>query len=469
MRLDGSASVKHWYVWVCLTIVSSLSYGCLKFCWTVWQGFQVHDCTTPAIPLPPGGGIPSLNDVHIVYTADADAFGGLLGSMVSLASHLSEPQQTWIHLIVPQESVRAAEGLEACFIDLLHPKAAPHMKVHGLRPNPLTTDSMTYARFDLDQYLPDVPRAIYLDADTIVRVDITLLYRMNMTSTLAAAPTAPYLFQRLLCDFVACNEKGLYGNLSARTYFNAGVLLIDMQRWRAEHRGQRLLGWLPRTGGWMKDQLALNLEFQDGIDVLDRRWNWNMVGGSVEYGVRVRDPQRCLADAWILHWSCARIKPWSSGGSLGPDYNLFEPWNFCNRCKGLCDASNHFPDHSKPKTPKSKLPFVHQRFGVQAACRLKNMVPVIRDFAVPGLCDAIEADVASLASSLEATVPFHGVPSVGRDEGATHDSHGAKYEGWPLKIRQSLGAWQDVSNKTSAMIFDTVNVTALVGVSPLSA
>ncbi|HFR3770831.1 TPA: glycosyltransferase [Streptococcus suis] len=103
-------------------------------------------------------------------------------------------------------------------------------------------------------------RALYLDSDIIVRGDIRYLFNLNLADYPLAAVhnLAPQGFY----------EDG----------FNAGVLLIDCQKWRAEQTAPKL--WVLTREHHLTaygDQGILNMHFQDTWLPLPKEYNF-MVG-----------------------------------------------------------------------------------------------------------------------------------------------------------------------------------------------
>ena len=90
-------------------------------------------------------------------------------------------------------------------------------------------------RLAIPELLPDVHRAIYLDADTIVNMDIAELWQEDIgESGLAAVPDIAVLEHFGRQDEVAPSQSFLYTECQATvdTVFNAGVLLMDLDRLR---------------------------------------------------------------------------------------------------------------------------------------------------------------------------------------------------------------------------------------------
>jgi len=188
----------------------------------------------------------------------------------------------------------------------------------------------TYLRLLMETVLPErVERLLYLDADVLVRRDLTVLYDTPLQGTVVLAAVdagAPVMdAAAALPSYAACKQfliSGLpvpnYQDLGLapdRKYFNAGVMLIDVKAWRARQIGKRCLALLREQRGnaqWW-DQYAMNVVLDGCWGELDSRWNqgariyaypsWEQSPFDEETFRRLRD------DPWIVHFS-AHIKPW---------------------------------------------------------------------------------------------------------------------------------------------------------------
>jgi lipopolysaccharide biosynthesis glycosyltransferase len=137
---------------------------------------------------------------------------------------------------------------------------------------------LNYLRLVLAEALPNARgRLLYLDADTLVRVDLAALLATDIgEKTVGAAPD--YLGY---CRSGVSNwhEMGLGPD---DLYFNSGVLLIDVDRWRSKDIGRRALeiclanrSHLLALGQHPQhDQYGLNVVLHDDWHVLSSRWNW---------------------------------------------------------------------------------------------------------------------------------------------------------------------------------------------------
>ena len=162
----------------------------------------------------------------------------------------------------------------------------------------------TYARLVLAQLLPaDLERVIWLDADVLVTADLDRLWRTDLAGQHLLAvqdPFVPFVSSRY--GIQRWQELGLAEHAK---YFNAGVMLIDLDRWRRDEIGDH-------AGDYVRDHRAEVVFWdQDGLNaVLCGRWReldarWNYCPGFTE---RER-PESASLDPWIIHFA-GSLKPW---------------------------------------------------------------------------------------------------------------------------------------------------------------
>jgi lipopolysaccharide biosynthesis glycosyltransferase len=187
-----------------------------------------------------------------------------------------------------------------------------------------------YLRLLMPHVLPGhVRRAIYLDADLIVRRDLGEMWDLDQAGSpcLATQDLAAPCFNAAtsLPSFARCKDR-----LAAHTpianyrelglpedgkYFNSGVLVVDLEMWRRERLADKMLGVLrdhqEHVLWW--DQYALNVVLAGRWKEMDPRWNqnaqihvypnWQQSPLEREAFLRLRD------DPWIVHFS-SPSKPW---------------------------------------------------------------------------------------------------------------------------------------------------------------
>lgn len=259
--------------------------------------------------------------IHVAYCFDKNYrqhFGAAVTSL--LHNGVSANEQLTVHVVSDSidekfatqlEALRAAHAVEINFYKLgtamLEEIAdVPH---HMLRSTQLT--KAIYYRCYLAALLPsDVGKVLYLDSDTIVLKGIGSLYHRSMDgSTVAGA--------------LDLNSESLGRNLDTPHYINSGVLLINLDRWRAEQVTARCIGWVAANPSLARlgDQCAINAVLKDQLQLIEPHWNCY---------VRLPTGKMSVASPSILHF-IGLAKPWKAwtAGRLSDyywHYIALSPW-----------------------------------------------------------------------------------------------------------------------------------------------
>jgi lipopolysaccharide biosynthesis glycosyltransferase len=126
----------------------------------------------------------------------------------------------------------------------------------------------TYARLLLDSVLPaSVSRCVYVDCDMVVARDIAEAWEFPLDGrTVAAVANGSPL------DTIG-NQQRL--GLAEPRYFNAGFVVIDVDRWRERAVSRRAVQAAERIGDRLvlHDQDALNIALAGDWAELPREWN----------------------------------------------------------------------------------------------------------------------------------------------------------------------------------------------------
>ncbi|WP_051231179.1 glycosyltransferase family 8 protein [Kaistia adipata] len=163
-------------------------------------------------------------------------------------------------------------------------------------PNPGHLTPATYARLFLPDLLPEHDRAIYIDSDALVIADLEPLWRMELGDELVAG---------VVDSEMRPVSLGKFG-VPAGQYINAGVLLMNLERWREERIGPRCVDQLMRHPELEHaDQTAINIVAKGRIRHLDRCFNFFAAKPLPKEGM---DPR-------ILHFA-GPDKPWIRAGLL---------------------------------------------------------------------------------------------------------------------------------------------------------
>jgi lipopolysaccharide biosynthesis glycosyltransferase len=150
---------------------------------------------------------------------------------------------------------------------------------------------IAWARIQIDLILPrNVSRCIYVDIDVLVGADL---------AELAATELSGCVLGMVLNTGLAQKDLEYVGSLGLTedSYYNTGVVLMDLDRWRRERAREGLIARrdsLP-VDLWFVDQDLINVYFAGCIASLDKRWN-------------LRDAA-AVPEGNVLHFA-GRPKPW---------------------------------------------------------------------------------------------------------------------------------------------------------------
>jgi lipopolysaccharide biosynthesis glycosyltransferase len=162
----------------------------------------------------------------------------------------------------------------------------------------------TYHRLLLAELLPrEVKKVIWLDCDLLVRADLARLWETELGGCHLLAVRDPLV--PLVSSRYGVRRWRELGLPESGGYFNAGVMLIDLERWREDEVGTRAAAYVEANRGSVMfwDQEGLNAVLCGRWGELDSRWN--------EFSASVALVQRRAAarDPWIVHFS-GNLKPW---------------------------------------------------------------------------------------------------------------------------------------------------------------
>jgi len=143
----------------------------------------------------------------------------------------------------------------------------PDSRVEGL-PTRDFTRKATWYRIFLPELRPDVDRMIYLDSDALVVDSLLPLWRTDLGESYLAAVT------NVFEHHYAARPKQL-GLAGTHVYFNAGVLLMNLDAMRRDGCSERLLEYGVSNAARLlwRDQDALNVVLGARRLSLHPRWN----------------------------------------------------------------------------------------------------------------------------------------------------------------------------------------------------
>ena len=248
--------------------------------------------------------------------------GYILPTMVALTSLLANKEvesKYRIYILaadLSDENMRLFErmSVEGAKIEVVRTSAVELAKFHVYDSKSMCVASpAALLKFSMGELLPSEDKVLYVDGDVVFRTDICELYGIDLGGNMVAAvPDSGKLYSFRPTLF------------AVTTYFNSGVMLLNLKRMRFEGYAKRLLEEKRKsTDRSLMDQNIFNLVFEGAVMPLPIRYNCLFVNlvrafaaGKFKfsdvnrmYGTQYGDFQSLFDDAAIIHYS-SKDKPW---------------------------------------------------------------------------------------------------------------------------------------------------------------
>lgn len=162
----------------------------------------------------------------------------------------------------------------------------------------------TYYRYIIPRVKPNLPKVLYLDCDILVKSSLSDLWNIDLKDTYCGA------VQELYKDSNIDARR-----LNVKTYFNAGVLLLNNKKMIEDNTTDELFRVtkdLYESGNLVyQDQDVLNVVFNDNITWMSPRFNYqqNMSGDSSEKIYSQTELEDAKRNIVLVHYNSG-IKPW---------------------------------------------------------------------------------------------------------------------------------------------------------------
>lgn len=159
----------------------------------------------------------------------------------------------------------------------------------------------TYYRISIPSLLDSrISKALYLDCDMIVKDDITNLWKADISKHELGAVQIPGWVDRY-------RELSIPPHMG---YFNAGVLLLNLRKWRNHHTSDSVLRFIKNNPAKLKymDQDALNAVLKGKWLKLNPKWNF-----------QVHRHRHQKFKPGIIHYT-TNVKPWNGNPRFKGEY-----------------------------------------------------------------------------------------------------------------------------------------------------
>lgn len=259
--------------------------------------------------------------VHVAMTLDSTYLRGSMAAVHSVLQHSSCPQNLIFHFIAGSAAPDSglSQTISGSFPFLrFRVYRFDDSAVAGLISTSIRSAldcPLNYARNYLADILPVcVTRVVYLDSDVILVDDIAKLAATPLGSdSVLAAP------EYCNANFTSYFTSSFWSNPTLSLtfvgrkacYFNTGVMVLDLVRWRLGDYTTKIEEWMELQKRIRIYQLGslppFLLVFAGNIAPVDHRWNQHGLGGDNFRGL-CRDLHP--GPVSLLHWS-GKGKPWA--------------------------------------------------------------------------------------------------------------------------------------------------------------
>ncbi len=233
---------------------------------------------------------------HLVLAGNDAVYPYVLATLLS-AVRSGLPESVEFHLITDRQSIaRRGATLHAAALrtGLVTTRG---LKIHHV-------DDGFASEFPLSCHLTpgayyrlQIPRLLGQDPGTVIYLDCDILVRSSLTPLFCTS-----LGDSLLAAVAGGSTGGVALSLAPEWgYFNSGVMVLDLDRWRSERVADRALCYIAQNADRIRwaDQDALNAVVAGRWLRLDKEWNWQWI--------HVADGGR--SEPRVVHFSSS-LKPW---------------------------------------------------------------------------------------------------------------------------------------------------------------
>ena len=246
---------------------------------------------------------------HVMLATDVNMLPYALTAIYSLAVNVVNPTDYVVTLVVDGDVEQAQHDVDKLDKQGVYVRVVPMTKrLRACTPFVDRLTLPTFARLELCDYVSlDVDRVLYIDADVLIVDELDELFTAPMDN---------------ICALVV-HERGH----AFSEKFNAGVLMINMNTWRALNVTE-LACKMAIDGGVTSDEDILNFVLHDHVRFVSCVYNYSMFD---QFCMRLQDFWRNYADGRrdlrIVHYQGDK-KPWDNPRmDLGALYTMY-----ANRC-----------------------------------------------------------------------------------------------------------------------------------------
>lgn len=266
--------------------------------------------------------------IQIVFAFDQNYVMPCGVAMLSIC--MNTPGPICFHVVadkdVTEESKATIAGIAESYGNQALFYTSDSVRFGNLPDNTHITRS-TYSRLLLPELLPaQLDKVLYLDVDIITPGSLEPLWEMELDGDVPAAMAVDRLsFDKVLLSASVVPES--------RYYYNAGVMLINLDCWRREKLGEQCVRAIEEFRYKWMDQDAVNVIFGERVSALHLRYNMQnslRTRPMGEHEAKEFEPQvrEAIESPVIIHYS-ESFKPWHQEYGMPEEwleYKAMSPW-----------------------------------------------------------------------------------------------------------------------------------------------
>ena len=241
-------------------------------------------------------------EFNICYSLDSHYVEQLAVSMSSVLSNSNEDENINFYILdgglsdTEKANIELLKKIKNFSIEYIKInqedfKVCPLLKEKDKKYSSYHVTLPTYFRFKLPSLLKNIDKILYIDCDVIVRTSLKGLFKENLNN-------------KALAMVVDAESKKEAKRLNLKRYYNAGVMLINLDFWRKNNVEEKLFNYAKNNSDkilW-QDQDIVNIVLEDRIKNISEKWNF-------QYFLYEKIDVKTLSDCSIIHLA-GRFKPW---------------------------------------------------------------------------------------------------------------------------------------------------------------
>ena len=247
------------------------------------------------------------NKMNIVLSSD-DKFAPFLGTTLASILINADASDELNFIILDggiseknKQGINGLKKFKEFDIEFINLKNLPTTAENKRKAHP------AFFRLKIASIKPELDKVLYLDSDLIVKTSLKPLWDEDIENYIIAAVENP-----------GEPAKAMQKQFKTENYFNSGVLLINLKKWRENNIENELISYIDSQSSIIKtgdlpygDQNILNVVLDKQVKYLHLKWNaiHTTCLEQVAY-TRLEEMEEASCNPAIIHFTSSN-KPWT--------------------------------------------------------------------------------------------------------------------------------------------------------------